>query len=262
MDPISNSLTAASIVMDATQFAIKKKRNIKYYRNKLRKRVNVLVYGDSGVGKTQFLLTITGNDSYNAPVRTRQLQHYDLVLRSGRKVRFIDTPGHASSRIAREEALDELTKGNIEGIINLVDYGYQDSEQIQKNQDKVFVSGTSNVKHEYLRDNQKLEIERTKEIVGRINSRSKVKWFITLINKADIWHEERLKVLEYYTEGGFITSMENIEHAVNVTTCPFCSVITPFCNKTMQLTYGERDKRADYDNLIRTIEEYIQGSHE
>lgn len=263
MKPITDTIAVASTVVDATSLAYKGKHGIRYWFNKImRKRINVLVYGDSGVGKTQFLLTITCNESYNAPVRTHQLQHYDLVLRSGRRVRFIDTPGHATNKIVREEALVDLTKGDIDGIINLVDYGYQDGEQIQKIHDKVFQAGSSTVKPEYLRENKKLEIERTKEFVSRINSKSKVKWFITLINKADVWNEERDSVIKYYTEGEFHAAMENLEHAMSVTTCPFCSIITPFGNRTMQLTYGERDKRIDYDNLIKTIEEFIQGGHE
>lgn len=257
-DPIST----ASTLVDAATLAYNGKRNLRYLFNTLRKRVTVLVYGDSGVGKTQFLLTLTGNDNYWAPARTRQIQHVDFVLRSGRRIRFIDTPGHASNMKSREEGLDNITRGGIDGIINLVDYGYQDSEQVQANLDKVFQNGTTKVKQEYLRDNQKLEIERTKEIIGRINSKSRVKWFITIINKADIWNNERTAVINYYEEGEYKLAMENLEHAVSVTVCPFCSVITPFGNQAMQLTYSERDKRLDYANLINTLEEFIQGSHE
>lgn len=158
--------------------------------------------------------------------------------------------------------MDEMTKGTVDGIINLVDYGYQDSEQLQDDPDKAFKVGTSDVKEEYLKENRRLEKERTQEIISRINGNVKPKWFITLINKADIWNDKRSEVISYYEAGEFNTIMEHLEHATNVTTCAFCSVITPFGNKPMQISYGERDKRADYDNLIRTIEEFVEGHHE
>lgn len=263
MEPVSDTIAVASTVVDTLTLAEKSRKGIKYYFNKfLRRKIKVLVYGDSGVGKTQFLMTITGKNSYIAPTRTRQVQHYDLVLRSGRKVRFIDTPGHKSTQKARNQALNAMTKGKVDGIINLVDYGYQDSEQVQENLDKVFRSGSNDVKEEYLRDNRKLEIDRTREVISRISADVTIKWFITLINKADVWNEKRQEVIGYYEGEEFKEVMENLEHATTVTTCPFCSVITPFGNRPMKLTYSERNKKADYDNLIVTIEEFINGCHE
>lgn len=259
---LSEVITGASTIVKTADLVVNKKRFFRRGFNYLRKRIKVIVYGDSGVGKTQFLLTLTGKDSYTAPQRTRQLRHHDLILNSGRRVRFIDTPGHKTSQLIRNDALDEMTKGHIDGIINLVDYGYQDSEQLHNYPDQAFQVGSSIVRAEYLRDNRKLEIERTKEVVGRISSKVKVKWFITLINKADVWNDIREDVIGYYEGDDYQKSMENLEHAVSVTTCPFCSVITPFGNKMMQLTYGERDKRKDYDNLIKTLEEFIDGRHE
>ena len=263
MDLLSNTVTGVATVVDAVSLVDKNTNRFRFYFNKyFKRRINVLVYGDSGVGKTQFLLTLTGKNSYTAPLRTRHLEHHDFMLWSGRRIRLIDTPGHKTSVLIRGQALDEMTKGTVDGIINLVDYGYQDSEQLQDDPDKAFKVGTSDVKEEYLKENRRLEKERTQEIISRINGNVKPKWFITLINKADIWNDKRSEVISYYEAGEFNTIMEHLEHATNVTTCAFCSVITPFGNKPMQISYGERDKRADYDNLIRTIEEFVEGHHE
>jgi len=263
MGLFTTAVTGVATAVDAATLADKNVNWIRFIFNKYcRRRIRVLVYGDSGVGKTQFLRTLTGNDSYAAPIRTRQLEHYDLVLRSGRRVRLTDTPGHKTNAMVRGQALDDMTKGKVDGVINLVDFGYQDSEQLQKNPDQAFKVGSSEVKTEYLEGNRMLEIERTQEIISRINSNVKIKWFITLINKADIWNDERDKVILYYAEEEFKPVMEHLEHATKVTTCPFCSVITPFGNKPMPLSYSERDKRKDYNNLIRVIEEFVEGRHE
>lgn len=259
---LSNFISCTSIAVDAMDIAVSNPNLIKRFFNSCKKRTNVLVYGDSGVGKTQFLRMLTGNDSYMAPQRTRELHHFDVVLRSGRRVRFIDTPGHKTNKIVRTNALDGMTKGEIHGIINIVSYGYQDNDEIQKNPDMAFQNGTSIVKLQYLNENRKLEIERTKEIIERVSSNVKLKWFITLINKADVWNKERDQVIAYYEGGEFKASMENLDHVTKVTVCPFCSVITPFGNQDMVLSYGERDKHKDCDKLIKLLEEFINGHHE
>lgn len=263
MGIVTTAVTSVSTAVDAATLVDKNTSWFKHFFNKhLKSTVNVLVYGDSGVGKTQFLQTLTGKDGYYAPERTRELNHYDLELRSGRQVRFIDTPGHKSNKTVRTSALDDMTKGKIHGIINIVSYGYQDSEDLQNNPDLAFQNGTNTVKPQYLKQNRMLEIERTKEIIERISSNVKVQWFITLVNKADVWNKEREQVMQYYEGDEFQKSMENLEHATKVTICPFCSVITPFGNQDMILSYGERDKRKDFKNLIKALEEFINGHHE
>lgn len=263
MGLFSTAITGVATAVDAATLADKNINWLRFFFNKyFKRRIRVLVYGDSGVGKTQFLLTLTGNDSYTAPLRTRQMEHYDFCLRSGRRIRLTDTPGHKTMGLVRGQALDEMAKGKVDGIINLVDYGYQDSEQLRENPDTAFKVGSSEVKEEYLRENRRLEKERTQEIVNRINANAKPKWFITLINKADIWNDQRSQVVSYYEEGDFSTVMEHLEHATAVTTCAFCSVITLFGDKPRKFSYSEHKKHADYCNLIRILEEFVDGHHE
>lgn len=263
MGLFSTAITGVATAVDAATLADKNISWFRFFFNKyFKRRIRVLVYGDSGVGKTQFLLTLTGNDSYTAPLRTRQMQHYDFCLSSGRRIRLTDTPGHKTMSLVRGQALDEMAKGKVDGIINLVDYGYQDSEQLRENPDTAFKVGSSEVKEEYLRENRRLEKERTQEIVNRINANAKPKWFITLINKADIWNDQRSQVISYYEEGDFSTVMEHLEHATTVTTCAFCSVITLFGDMPREFSYSESKKHADYCNLIRILEEFVDGRHE
>lgn len=263
MSAVPDVISAASTVVDAAELAsISGSKIVRFFNKHFRSKIRVLVYGDSGVGKTQFLKTLTGNNAYSTvPKRTRQLQHYSLTLASGRQVELIDTPGHHTNRYERNTALNDMVRGRVDGIINLVDYGYQDSELVQDNPEAVFQTGTSTVKQEYLRNNRKMEISRTKEFIERIGPDVNVKWIITVINKADVWDSERDTVINYYCNEDYHEAIQELEHSVQMVVNPFCSVITPFGNKEMTLTYSERDKQRDYKDLIMVLEEFIQKRH-
>lgn len=259
-----NEIMDSSFLTSTATVTIKlfsKRKSFKYWFNRIfKKKIKIIIYGDSGVGKTQFIKTITGKDE-KEPSRTRMTCHYDLILRTGRKVILIDTPGHKTNQIARNSELDELTRGHIDGIINLVDYGYQDSSNLQQHKDTVFKLGTSEVKPEFLNENRKREIERSNEFINRITASGKIKWIITVINKADVWDKERETVLEYYEIGEFRKIMEHLQGTITQTICPFCSIIKPFCSTEMVLTYSEMKKADDYENLLVNIEECIQNYH-
>lgn len=222
------------------------------------KRKKIAVYGDSGVGKTQFLRTLTGKNSYNlVKERTRDVKRHSMTLRTGRKIMLIDMPGHASSKRYRDEVLNEITRGKIEGLINIVNYGYQDSELLQEDPSSVFKVGSYEVKQEFLNENRKREIQRTQEFVERIGPDVKLKWIITVINKADVWHKNRQEVENYYMNGEYNKTIEPLVKACSLKVRRFCSVITPFGNRDMILSYSENDKYKDYDNLISLLEEIL-----
>lgn len=249
MDP-ANAVNTISTLVTGVELLEKKVSRIQFYCNKYFKRkIRILVYGDSGVGKTQFLNTLTGNNAY-IPQRTRIPKKYELTLSSGREIQLIDTPGHQSTEIARNITLDDMTRGKIDGIINLVNYGYQDSDELQKDPGRVFNVDTKEVKPSFLRDNMKLEITRTQEFLKRLNPGVNIDWIITVINKADIWYSVKDDVYEYYTQGPYNDMMSEFEHSVKLFVIPFCSVITPFANMEMKLIYSERDKKNMYDSLV------------
>lgn len=255
---IGDIASVTSLALDVVELSSKEKAK-KLVNSLFTRRVKVAVYGDSGVGKSQFLRMITGKNSYLlVSERTRSLERHNVTLRSGRKLQLIDMPGHESNKTVRDRILNEITRGKIDGIINIVDFGYQDSELLQANPSSAFKSGSNEVKPEYLKDNRKREIKRTLEFIDRIGPDVRLKWVITVINKADVWHKERQDVINYYTKGEYYATIQTIEKACTLDVRPLCSVITPFGNKEMILAYGERDKVSDFESLLRLIEERIK----
>lgn len=257
MNPLSAIDVASTIVNGVELASTVKTKKIKYIWNRyFRRTIRVIVYGDSGVGKTQFLNTLTGRNTYT-PDRTRFVSKFELTLSSGRKIEFLDTPGHQSSKIARLHALDYIAKGKVDGIINLVDYGYQDGEEMEKQLETAFNVDTNQVKDSFLRENRLLELNRTKEFLDRINPNTRVGWIITVVNKADVWYSNINEILEYYKEGEYGKELKQYSHTVHLDTLPFCSVITPYANRKMLLEFSERDKIRFYNSLLEEFEQLI-----
>lgn len=254
MDPID---VVSTLVTGAELVSKVKISKFRYCWNRLFKsKVKVIVYGDSGVGKTQFLNTITGRNAYT-PQRTRRPQKLEMTLSTGRVVEFCDTPGHQSSYQLRSSSLDDLTRQKIKGIINIVNYGYQDADDLQMDPSRAFNVDTGEVKDSFLRANRQLEIKRTKEILSRVNPNVKPDWIITLVNKADVWYSQRNDVYKYYMDGEYGEMINRLEYSVKLFVVPFCSVITPFANREMRLIFSERDKKQMFDVFIDHLESLI-----
>ena len=255
---IADIASLASFAKDVVELSVTDKAKI-WFKKFFGRRIKIAIYGDSGVGKTQFLRTLTGKNSYLVVRdRTRNTVRHKMTLRTGRKIMLIDISGHASNKASRDSVLNDITRGKIKGLINVVNYGYQDSELLQAAPDQVFKVGSSEVKPEFLKENRKREIQRTKEFVERIGPDVKMKWVITLINKADIWHKDKKEVETYYKSGEYYTAIESLIRACRLELRSFCSVITPFGNREMTLSYSEQDKFRDFESLLSLLEEILE----
>ena len=92
-----------------------------------RKRT-VLVLGFSGAGKTSLLRMMFGIEESAEDLAgpTTQVNEYFFSLN---KTRFkaADTPGHPTLRRRLDAELDALVRGNYQGVINVVAYGFNRS---------------------------------------------------------------------------------------------------------------------------------------
>lgn len=88
--------------------------------------------------------------------------------------------------------------GTIAGIVNVVSYGYHES-RVDRN--VATIGGKAS--HEYLEKKRAEEIETLSEWMELLADNSVVGWLITVVTKADLWWDQRDKVLEYYSEGPY-----------------------------------------------------------
>lgn len=219
------------------------------------KPTRVLLLGVSGSGKTQFLNSFLGIPMLEDN-RTYVPEDKYYIFPNGRKIQFVDLPGHDAYKNTRQRYIDEITKNKIKGIINVVNYGYNDAEV---NEADVFKTGENEIKNAYLRDNRKNELDQLDEWLGRIHSGSKPQWLITIVNKADIWYEKKDEVAAYYENGEYGNEFIEIKRVVPHYIFQYCSVINPFGGRPMSIIMSERKKNEMQKNLRESLLRLISG---
>ena len=237
------------------------KKVIYFYNRYLRPKKHVIIFGESGTGKSQFLNAILGNPAIESS-RTRYTHECTLILENGRKICFYDSPGHTSLQQDRIRLTDKIRNRKIDGILNVVNFGYSESDTAQSlsifkvpndKEQKI-----REVKESYLNENRKREISQLDEWFNLIRSDTELKWIITVINKADIWYEQREEVIDYYENGKYGQKLQQLDRCCKLYYYPYCSVISPFGGSPMILSMDEREKLRMHHKLLAEFVEIIK----
>lgn len=231
---LETSREAIEIVNEAPE---NYRKIVKMFNKYCRPTIRVLVVGESGTGKSQFLLTICKKKEF---VSDSTMISYpcQLELPNGRMVEFIDTPGQQSLKPERKRSIKDIIRKKYSGIINLVCYGYQVTEET----DASLVFQGDVIKESYLKENREKELKQLEEWLPEIDKDSNVKWVLTIINKADVWWEKRDEVIYYYKNTKYGEKLKELLKVSITDVLPYCSVINPFCHKPMKLIFGEKEK--------------------
>jgi energy-coupling factor transporter ATP-binding protein EcfA2 len=218
----------------------------------IRQKKIIILFGNSGSGKSQFINSI--RKVVEIPDRTLATYSINKNIESF-PLKIIDTPGHAESSLFRKEEVSKIINGSIEGVINVVSYGYDESPDASRN---IAYDLNENIKQEYLQNNRVMEIARLSEWVSWITP-SNIKWIINLVNKADLWWDDYQNVENYYKNSEYSEKFNSIKNYVHVINVPYCSIIRPFFGVRTSGHFGEEEKYALYNNLWLTLFNLING---
>lgn len=217
--------------------------------NSLLPNKKVLVVGESGSGKTQFINVLRAIGG-TVKTSTMNVRTVTVPLPNGRKVDFVDTPGQQTLESQRRAAINAINRNDYDGIVNIVCYGYQVNDSTKE--DDVFQVGTDNVKSAYLENNRQLELNQVGEWLPRIDSVKRLEWVLTIVNKADIWYENKQEVMAYY-DSTYRNKLDKIGQFIKTPVIPYCCVIAPFFKRKMSIIMGEDEKLKMHLDLYETL---------
>jgi hypothetical protein len=225
-----------------------KKRNLFIQKMKwlITKRKKIVVFGISGTGKSQFINSLKKcleipNRTLTTDKTIHDIEEFPIV--------FIDTPGHGERFFERKKEITNILKNGVEGIINVVSYGYEENPDAQVGD---IFDAKDNVKDSFLRLNRKVEIERLAEWLPQI-SPTDIRWIINLVSKADLWWDRPDEVKEHYSNGDYNTAFSSIQNYSHVITLPYCSIIKPYYDKRTSGVFGEIQKANMHEEFVHQL---------
>jgi energy-coupling factor transporter ATP-binding protein EcfA2 len=193
-----------------------------------KKKHQVLVLGTTGTGKTNFIKSLSDlmPEAIDRMNRTQHLKDNSIKINQELFV-FKDTPGQVGHSPIRMDAYRDAQKEGIEGIINVVSYGYHEGKGPT---DEVF-DQNGNVKPEFLAGRRTVELEAIREWGIQLGTgpSSVANWIMTVATKADLWWSNKDAVLGYYESGEYQRLLTSF-HAGHSSVLPYCSVVHRFYN--------------------------------
>src|SRR3954454_8278437 len=108
----------------------KKEGAVRRAINFFKKRRKILVLGASGAGKTQFVKSLSVRIEAEIPRESRTQKPVKYLYEVTQDpFMFIDTPGEAAHADDRKPEIVKAMKGEFDGIINVVAYGYHEGDR-------------------------------------------------------------------------------------------------------------------------------------
>ncbi|MCU1366688.1 MAG: hypothetical protein JWN39_2327 [Ilumatobacteraceae bacterium] len=210
----------------------------------------VLVLGSTGVGKSELALSLTNllPETISYLDRTAFAKSDDIQI--GKKVfRVVDTPGQSASAADRLQALREVSAKPY-GVINVVSYGYHEYRADLRT---VFGRGTS-IAPQFLSRHREIEMEQLNAILPQLEADANMRWFLTVINKADLWWADRVNVFAHYQTGPYADLLSRLVARGGLASLEYSSVNHPFYGKApTDGTFSDVDRRRAREQLLASM---------
>jgi hypothetical protein len=219
-----------------------------------KRKQRVLVLGNTGVGKTSFLNSLVhelagaidrfDRTEFNEPKRIRLGDH---------PFRFVDTPGQDEHISRRQEAYRDAVKDGVDGVINVVSYGYHEFKR------NIMEAGTHAVLHSnhavnphFLAEQRNREEQRISEWRDLVLPGAR--WVITAVNKADLWWSNRSEVDRHYTSGSYFKSLGPFGQTLSPIVLQYCVRFQKFYGESpIDGTFDEDDRTRLRDQFMRQL---------
>jgi len=208
--------------------------------NLFRKRHRILVLGATGTGKTQLIKSLTTlvPEAISYMKRT-QLIEYNKIKIDKKLFDFIEAPGDLTKKDIRQTAYKEAIKIGVDAVMNVVAYGYHEYRVGEMND--VFTP-KGNIRKKFLEVHRQAEIDMLHEWDKLILGDEVTKTMLTVVTKADIWWNNRHKVIDYYESGPYFRSLNTV---------PVHHAVVSYCSRKHKMfDRGQLSNEFDDNDLI------------
>jgi energy-coupling factor transporter ATP-binding protein EcfA2 len=251
-DPISTVVTGAKGVSTAISLAKQAKELglLEKLINVFKKKHKILVLGATGVGKSQLMKSLVTEIPEAISNMNRTGFKEDIHLKISKNIfHFVDTPGQKEHKQRRKDEILEAMKHGIEGIINVAAYGYHES-RVGKN--KVF-DETGKIRDDFLKERQKVEIDLLSEWTELLGDKGTSKWLITLVNKADLWWDNKDDIISHYESGEYFKALGSAK-TLSPSVLHYCAVFHKFYGESpISGFFDDKDRVQAKENLLAQL---------
>ena len=232
----------------------------KQLRAFLRRKRTVLVLGASGSGKTQMIASLAAHaglvDEVSRQLGRTTKDESIKVIVDATKFVFVDTPGQKEDPTHRAKAIDDaLAKAGRKPkirVINVVSHGWNEAMTPSSH---VLVAGGGAVRPDFLIEQREREITSVRRWADRLLDPAKTKWMMTVVNKADLWWDDRDAVLSHYSNGDYdAVFKEYSARLVSHEVVPYCSILRQFYDEVSPSgRFGDPDRAAISVEMMKRL---------
>lgn len=176
---------------------------------------NVMIVGPAGVGKTNIAANVLGakmSDEAkkwsNSLTNEYDARINDTISKKTNQIIVIDTPGDEEHRRELDNALAKAVAGHVDGIINVVAYGYHYTRrQVQHGGLPVIEAGSPDagpgveLDAGFLARQREVEDQFLDRLYPVLSGASGLKWVLNAVAKPDLYAMDRA-ILDYYSPAG------------------------------------------------------------
>lgn len=152
----------------------------------------------------------------------------------------------------------DLNDGKIKGLINVVAYGYHAIETSSLSDLSFYTSEMTNEDFilQYVASKKQQEIDLLKQLANSLRGFKKEIWMLTIVNKQDLWWDDRNEVMEFYTKGVYNDTIQELSSKIgaNNFTHEYVSM-SPIINNFRVNQHVIKPNSTGYDQLLQKLNE-------
>jgi hypothetical protein len=181
-----------------------------------RGKVVLPIFGSGGVGKSTAAKVLAGQSAYDAHGPYSESWWVESVPLQG------DIPGElrvAPGQLARIERhwpdlFKSVVTGKALGLVNIVAYGYHSLELPSFRDHDLAQPGEGILEFasRYCAQRRDLELQLLDQLIDGLSAATTPIWMVTLVNKQDLWWEQRDQVRRHYEQGDYATRLERLSN--------------------------------------------------